>query len=211
MSACGLPVDHLVWGGHDLSQEIDRLEGLTGTRAIMGGRHIGEGTWNALIRIGPAMYLELLAPDPSQEPPVGPRWFGLDDLTTPGLITWAAKGADLEETAAAAGRAGLELGQVRSGQRQRTDGRMLSWRSTYPDLRQGDGLVPFLIDWGRSPHPAEDASGGAELVDLRAEHPEPVAISRLLRPLGIELPISSGPSPALIATLETPAGRVDLR
>jgi hypothetical protein len=157
------------------------------------------------------MYLELIGPDLSQPPPAGQRWFGLDDLATPRLITWAAKAEDLEHQADAARRAGLELGEVRSGQRQRSDGRMLSWRLTYPDMRQGDGLVPFLIDWGRSPHPAGSAPGGAELVELRGEHPDPVAINELLGHLGIELRVSRGPTRALIATLETPHGRVQLR
>ena len=57
-----LPVDHLVWGGQDLEAEIARLERLTGVRAAAGGQHRGEGTWNALLRLGPASYLELIAP-----------------------------------------------------------------------------------------------------------------------------------------------------
>lgn len=125
-------VDHLVWGGRDLEQEIDRLQALTGVRATAGGRHLDQGTRNALIRLGPAMYLELIGPDLSPPPPPGPRWFGLDDLTTPRLITWAAKAENLEHRADAACRAGLELGEVRSGQRQQNDGRMLSWRLVRP-------------------------------------------------------------------------------
>jgi len=205
------PVDHLVWGGRDLDLEIDHLQALIGVRATPGGRHMGQGTRNALISLGPAMYLELIAPDLSQPPPAGPRWFGLDDLTTPRLITWAAKSDDLEHRADVARRAGLELGEVRSGQRQQSDGERLSWRLTYPDMGEGDGLVPFLIDWGLSPHPAGSAPGGAELVELRAEHPDPGTVSQLLRHLGIELRVSRGPSRALIATLETPHGRVELR
>jgi hypothetical protein len=205
------PVDHLVWGGRDLEQEIDRLEALIGVRATPGGRHLGQGTRNALIGLGRSMYLELIGPDPSQAPLPGPRWFGLDDLTTPHLITWAAKGVDLEQRADAARRAGLELGEVRRGQRQQSDGQMLSWRLTYPDMGHGDGLVPFLVDWGRSSHPAQHAPGGAELVELRAEHPDAAVIGQLLEHLGIELRVSPGPARALIATLETPRGRVELR
>jgi hypothetical protein len=204
-------VDHLVWGGRDLEQEIDRLHALIGVRATPGGRHIGQGTWNALIGLGPTMYLELIAPDPSQPPPAGPRWFGLDHLTTPRLITWAANGEDLEHRVDLIRRAGLELGEVRSGHRHQSDGQVLSWRLTDPDIRHGDGLVPFLIDWGRSPHPSEHAPGGARLVELRAEHPDPAVVIPLLRHVGIELRVSRGPAPALIATLETLHGRVELR
>jgi len=88
---------------------------------------------------------------------------------------------------------------------------VLHWRFTYPDVRRSDGLVPFLIDWGGSPHPADRAPGGVELLELRAEHPAPAVIGGRLRRLGVELQVSPGPSPALIPTLETPGGRVELR
>ena len=205
------PIDHLVWGGRVLDEEIDRLEALLGVRASPGGRHPGEGTHNALIRLGPAMYLELIAPDPGQPVRSGPRWFGLDALTRPRLVTWAARSTDLERRAATALRSGAPLGDVRHGERRRDDGQVLSWLFTYPDMRIGDGVVPFLIDWGRSPHPAESASAGVELAELRAEHPDPPAIVRMLRDLDIGLEVSAGPAPALVATIEGLRGRVELR
>ncbi len=56
------------------------------------------------------MYLELIGPDPSQEKPPKPRWFDLDTLLSPRLITWAAKATDLDHLAAAARNAGVFLG-----------------------------------------------------------------------------------------------------
>lgn len=206
-----VPVDHLVWGGPDLDQEIDRLEEWTGVRAVPGGRHPGEGTRNALIGLGLTRYLELIGPDVTQACHGQPRWFGLDDVTQPRLITWAAKCPDLDERVAAARAGGVPLGEVRSGQRELSSGRVLSWRLTYPDVRVGAGLVPFLIDWGDSPHPAHTAPGGIALVDLRAEHPDPAAIIECLRPLGLDLPVVAGRAPALVATLATPRGRLELR
>jgi Glyoxalase-like domain len=204
-------VDHLVWAGQNLEQEIERLELRTGVRAVPGGRHPGEGTRNALIRIGPGMYLELIAPDPSQAAPPHPRWFGLDDLATPRLITWAAQCDDVNQRAAAARAAGIELGQVRRGHRELDDGQVISWHLTYPNMQLGSGLVPFLIDWGQSRHPSETAPGGIQLVDLSAEHPEPSAIQAMLRHLGQELRVIPGALPALIAVFDTPRGRVELR
>ena len=93
------PVDHLVWGGRRLDEEIARLEAWTGVRAAPGGRHPGEGTHNALIGLGPGRYLELIAPDPEATAPARPRWFGLDTLAAPGLVAWAAKATDLERRA----------------------------------------------------------------------------------------------------------------
>jgi Glyoxalase-like domain len=205
------PVDHLVWAGQNLEQEIERVELLTGVRAVAGGRHPGEGTRNALIRIGPGRYLELIGPDPSQPAPAHPRWFGLDELAAPRLITWAAKCDDLNQRAAAAHAAGIELGQVRRGQRELSDGQVISWRLTYPNMQLGAGLVPFLIDWGQSRHPSQTAPGDVELVDLWGEHPEPSTILEMLRHLGLELRVIPGAVPALIAQFDTPRGRVELR
>jgi len=157
------------------------------------------------------MYLELIGPDATQPAPAHPRWFDLDTLTRPRLITWAVKCATVDQRAAAARAAGVELGEVRSGRRELSDGQALAWRLTYPTMRIGAGLVPFLIDWGQSPHPAESAPGGVQLVALRAEHPEPTSIRQALRDLGLELEVVAGATPALIATLDTPNGRIELR
>jgi hypothetical protein len=95
--------------------------------------------------------------------------------------------------------------------RARPDGVRLTWRLTVTPRLPGDGLVPFLIDWGKTPHPAGSAPAGCTLLELRAEHPEPQCIRPLLQALDAELRLSVGPAPALIATLKTPAGRVELR
>ena len=205
------PVDHLVWGAPDLEREIDRFEEVAGVRPTPGGSHPGEGTRNALLGLGPGSYLELIAPDPSQTHFRQPRWFGLDTLVSPRLITWAAKVTDLDHLAVSVRNAGVPLGEIRAGRRELSDGRVLSWRMTYPEVRNDDGVVPFLIDWENSPHPSDTAPGGALLVGLRAEHPAPDAIADQLRHLGLELHVSSGPAPVLIATLETPRGTVVLR
>ena len=195
----------------DLEREIQRFEKLVGIRPIQGGRHPGEGTWNALLGLGHGQYLEIIAPDLSQSHLPQPRWFGLDSLVSPHLITWAAKVTALDHLAASARDAGVSLGEIRAGRCELSDGRVLSWRLTYPEMRGGNGIVPFLIDWDDSPHPSETAPGGARLVGLRAEHPAPDAIIDQLRRLGLELQVTFGPTPVLIATLETPRGTVDLR
>ena len=205
------PVDHLIWGSRDLEREIERVDEWTGVRPVPGGRHPGEGTRNAIVGLGPGMYLELLGPDPEQPPLPRPRWLGLDTLVAPRLVTWAARSTDLERRAAAARAAGVPLGEVRASRRELSDGEVLSWRLTYPEPLPADGLVPFLIDWGDSPHPAASAPEGIRLVDLHAEHPDPAAITELLGHLGLELRVAAGPSPALVASLETPRGRVELR
>ena len=75
----------------------------------------------------------------------------------------------------------------------------------------GDGLVPFLIDWGGTAHPATSYAKGCRLMAIRAEHPDPEPVRALLAAIGSDLQVTQAPQPGLIATLDTPRGRVELR
>lgn len=209
----GLPssVDHLVYATPDLQLGIETIEELFGVRATPGGQHPGRGTRNALISLGSRVYLEIIGPDPAQPAPAQPRPFGIDDLKDPRLVTWVAKGENLESFAKEAAHAGVKLGEVIDGSRQRADGVVLSWRFTDPRTVAFDGLVPFFIDWGKTPHPAGTATPGLSLIGLRAEHPDPEPVQNALHTLGLDLRVQRGPRPALIATVDTPRGRVELR
>jgi Glyoxalase-like domain len=204
-------VDHLVYATPDLKLGIDTIEKLLKIRATPGGQHPGAGTRNALVALGPATYLEIIGPDPEQPDPPSPRRFGIDGLKAPRLVTWAAKGQDLEGLVADAARHGVKLGPVGSGSRKRPDGVLLSWRFTSPATVLGDGVVPFFIDWRKTHHPAQTAAAGASLVALRAEHPDAQRVQEMLRGLGLDVPVTSAPAPALIATVDSPNGRVELR
>jgi Glyoxalase-like domain len=204
-------VDHLVYATPDLNRGIDELERLIGVRASAGGQHPGQGTRNALLALGATSYLEIIAPDPEQPRPAFPRPFGIDSLTQSKLVAWAAKDSNLENLTSVAAREGVELGPVVPGSRRRPDGIVLSWRITSPRMTLGDGIVPFFIDWGQSPHPAATAARGLTLIELRAEHPDPDRVRDLLRKLGLALPVKQGARPALVAVIEGPRGRVELR
>jgi glyoxalase-like protein len=204
-------VDHLVYATPDLNRGVEEIEKILGVRATPGGQHPGRGTRNALITLGPAIYLEIIAPDPEQPPPKTPRPFGIDGLKESRLVAWAAKGSDLGRLRDEAARKGARLGEVLSGSRRRTDGVLLSWGYTDPQTVLADGLVPFFIDWGQSPHPARTAAQGASLIALRAEHPDAQRVQRLLNELGLDLPVQTGATPALVAIIDSPRGRVELR
>lgn len=195
----------------DLNASVDHLEQVLGVRAMYGGHHWGRGTHNALLSLGPAMYLEILAPDPGQPEPDVPRWLGLDDVTAPRFVTWAAKASDLQTLVDRAAQSNIPLGAVQQGSRKRPDGVELAWWLTVSDGLVADGLVPFFIDWGTSPHPATSAAQGLELVGLRAEHPDANSIRRMFELLDLVIPVLDGRSPALIATIKTPHGIVELR
>jgi hypothetical protein len=204
-------IDHLVYATPDLALGVATIEKRLGVRATPGGQHPGVGTRNALVALGPASYLEIIGPDPEQPPPSGPRRFGIDDLKAPRLITWVAKGTDLEALAARAKTHGVGLGAIIPGSRKRPDGVVLTWRYTDPNTIVADRLVPYFIDWGQSPHPSATAARGATLVELRAEHPDPERAQKMLDALELGLRVSKGSSAALVATIDSPRGRVELR
>lgn len=203
-------VDHLVYATPDLDRGVEEIEKPLGIRATAGGQHPGRGTRNALIALGPTAYLEIIAPDPEQPPPREPRPFGLDGLKESRLVAWCVNSRDLDRLRADAVRKGVPLGEVKAGSRRRPDGAQLSWQFTDPSTVVADGLVPFFINWGESPHPAQSAARGATLVSLRAEHPDVHAVRGMLQHLGLELPVKRGPSPALIAVIKGRRGRVEL-
>jgi hypothetical protein len=206
-----MTVDHLVYAAADLSAGMTRIARLLGVEPAAGGQHPDRGTRNALVALGARTYLEIVGPDSDQPAPNGPRWFGVDSLPEPRLVTWAAAVADIEAAVEDARLAGIGLGPLREGRRTRTDGVELLWRFTDPASVVGDGLVPFLIDWGASPHPAATAPDGGALISLRAEHPDPSSVERCLNVLEVEIAVARGQTPALVATIRTRRGDVELR
>ena len=126
-------------------------------------------------------------------------------------MTWAARVDAIEQLSSEARRFGIGLGDIVAGSRRRGDGVLLAWRYTDPRTIIGDGIIPFLIDWGTTPHPSESAAQGASLITLRAEHPQPEPIRDIARRLGLSLQIDRGSQPALVATIASLRGEVELR
>jgi len=204
------PVDHLVYACPELADGVRRLEALLGVEASPGGQHEGRGTRNALIGLGPDAYLEIIGPDPARPDPAHPRWFGLDGLDEPRLVTWCARSDDLHASVAAAHEVGIDIGSVAEGSRRRPDGATLSWAFTDPRAQRLDGLVPFYIDWSGSRHPAEDLTHPCSLLGLSGRHPDAEGASALLAALGIDLPVRQARVPGLVASIRTPSGVVEL-
>ncbi|HUR73340.1 MAG TPA: VOC family protein [Sporichthya sp.] len=90
-------------------------------------------------------------------------------------------------------RVSLDPSESIAMSRRRPDGVVLSWRlALAPD--GGDGVVPFRIDWGDTPHPSTTAAPGGRLVSFTGTHPDPDRIAAQLAALGAELPVSEGPA-----------------
>jgi hypothetical protein len=194
-------LDHLILGTPDLQAGIAMVEDHLHVRMLPGGSHPAWGTRNAILPLGPRIYLEVIGPDPESRRHEPPTLFGLGTLTTPRLLTWAAMGRHLDRLAQQARAHGVELGTPSPGSRLRPDGTVLTWTLTDPfDDRQG-GVLPFFIDWPSSDHPAALRPADVELVDLSASHPDVITVRAQLRVLEIDLRLSPAARPALHAVL----------
>ena len=198
-------VDHLIYAVPELTAAVADLEDRFGVRAQAGGKHIGLGTHNALLALGPRTYLEIIAPDPGQPEPSMQRPFGgVDDLTRGMLVGWALACDDIDRAVAEVRSHGYDPGEVSDGQRVGPAGTVLRWRATCSAL--ADGLVPFLICWGDTEHPARSAPRGLILESLQIEHPDPLSLAPVLMALSADIEVTSAATPALVAHLSGPTG-----
>ena len=206
------PLDHLVYAAPDLDAAVRRPRGAT--RRSAGARAVGIPTRAHATRSSRSGRIPTSRSSRrirTSRRRTRPLWLGVEGRAWPRLTAWACRAADLEALADRARQSRVRLGSVTEGSRRRADGTVLVWRFTDPHVVVAEGLVPFFIDWGRSPHPAASAPGGVTLSALRAEHPNPGDVAALLGGLELSLPVTKGPRPALIAVLETPNGLVELR
>jgi hypothetical protein len=200
-------LDHLLWGNHDLDAAVEDLHTRAGVRAAFGGFHPELGTHNALARLAPDVYLEVLAPAPSL--PAGALARQLAKLREPALVMWAARTRDLDASAERARKASFTTTVV-EGHRARPGGGEVRWRSLFVGGHGGGTLVPFLIEWDDGYHPAEDAPPGLALTSFVIESSEADALRKILATLGVKVSVRKARRDRLRATLETPRGRVVL-
>ncbi len=201
-------IDHLVFVTPSLEDGVAAVGKALGVVPVYGGAHIGRGTHNALLSLGPPTYLEVIAPDPAQDG-AGPSPFGLDAPEVRiGLGAFAVGCDDIDAVLADLRARGVaDAGPAAAMSRVRPDGSELSWRLA---MLGGPphGAMPFLISWGGAASPAHSSPRGGRLVALRAGHPDPPAASALLAALGVDVTVEAAPTDWLEATVETDDGLV---
>jgi hypothetical protein len=202
-------IDHLIFAVPELEDGVGEIETRFGVRAQGGGQHIGQGTHNKLLALGPTTYLEIIAPDPAQPEPSDRRPYGVDGVVRRGLVGWAVACDDIDLAVEQARCAGFDPGDVIDGFRRTADGTTLTWRLT--SNAGTAGVIPFLISWGDTPHPAASARAGLRLESLCIEHPDPESIARTLRILGTNIPVIRADRAGLVARVIGPTGGGKLR
>lgn len=207
MVVCRL--DHIIITAHSLEAGGEWAGEQLGVKPQTGGAHPCMGTHNFLLRLGEAMYLEIIAINPDAARPTRPRWFGLDSLAPearPCLAGWVARTDDIQQSASIASEV---LGQVESMSRG-----ALEWLISIPEdgSLPLSGVAPSLIQWQTTPHPASKMQDmGCELVALELRYPEPQRVEKLLSHLqidepGVALTTAKAVTPRLVAHVRTPGG-----
>jgi hypothetical protein len=203
-----LSLDHLTIIAPSLSEGIDHIRACLDLDIGDGRTHSEMGTHNRRLRLGDAIYLEVIAVDPDAPAPPGPRWFGLDDLTMvrthwmngERLRGWVAHTDNIDAVLSAHGNL---LGSRFSIGRN-------AHFSLLPDgaLPFG-GILPSVIDRAGQASPVVTmAERGAKLLDFVLEHPTPAVVTALYEGLGISNPprVQEGPTLRYVATIETASG-----
>ena len=198
-------LDHILLGCGDLDEGIAFVKQHTGITAAFGGVHPGRGTRNALLSLGEKHYLEIIAPDPAQAG--SPDRYGLKELTAPRLAGWAAHPGDLNAFAARLRNANLAFDGPTPGSRKRPDGRLLQWKTLNLHDDQA-GLLPFFIEWSADTvHPSADAPSGCKLLRFELSTPGSTELERICALLDLDVPVSHGEKPQLLARIAGPDGR----
>jgi hypothetical protein len=202
-------VDHLILGTRDLDEGIRRFEERTGVRPMAGGEHPGRGTRNALVSLGPGLYIEILAPQASApDSGAAAELRALTDLTPFG---WAVFVRDMEAARRRLGNAGLSLSAIKPGSRARPDGSLLEWK-TFDIEKPPLAGVPFFIRWGDgSTHPSKDSPAGCRLEGLRIFSPDADDLRRALASLPLDVAVEAGGRATMDVTLRCPKGTVQFR
>jgi catechol 2,3-dioxygenase-like lactoylglutathione lyase family enzyme len=190
-------LDHVVIGVRDLDVATQRYQQL-GFEVRPGGRHLDQGTHNAIIRFG-LDYIELLSIYDETEARAN-RLGGqglLDFLQERegGLLGYAVATTDIEQDTARFRETELLVGAPSPMQRLRPDGRLLSWRLLTPDGLPWRQPWPFLIQWDAPDEqrlswegPYTHPNGAIEWIGATlAVHDLESATDLYQHPLGLEL------------------------
>jgi hypothetical protein len=202
-------VDHLILGTRDLDEGIRRFEERTGVRPMVGGEHPGRGTRNALVSLGPGLYIEILAPQATApDSGAAAQLRALTDLTPFG---WAVFVRDVEAARRRLSDAGFGLSEIKPGSRARPDGSLLQWK-TFEIEKPPLAGVPFFIRWGDgTTHPSKDAPGECRLERLRIFSSDAAALRRVFTSLALDVAVEAGEGGAMDVTLSCPKGTVQFR
>jgi len=199
-------IDHITITAPSLEAGTELLKKSLDFSPQKGGEHPKMGTHNLFLRLGDAVFLEVIACNPNAKKPERPRWFALDDIKKDSpakLRTWVVRTENIHSTLE---NSSESLGEIEPISRGDTN-----WLITIP--KDGslalNGGAPALIEWQVAPHPATKLTDfGLSLHKLEIHHPEPERIIKLLSSISLkqEVDVIAANTTKIIAYINTPNG-----
>lgn len=205
-----MQIDHFLFTAPRLEEGMEYIGQLLGVRPAYGGQHPNLGTHNALLSLGNSTYLEIIAPCPDLPAPPHGLLFQEHFPQGPKLTTWVLRTEKIAQDHRRAIELGVPLGDLQAGSRLKQDGTSLSWKVSNPYALPMNGAVPFLIDWGNTPHPAASAPQAGQLSGFRIEHPQALELEAMLEALQMNVPILPATAVKMTLSVQTPNGVVDI-
>lgn len=202
-------IDHLTITAPSLALGAAYVERTLGVALQPGGEHPRMGTHNLLLRLGDALFLEVIAVGPAAARPPRPRWFALDELgpdAAPRLAHWVVRTDSIRS-------APSDFLNVAGPIETMTRG-ALQWLITIPSdgSLPLDGAVPALIEWQTARHPAAQLHDkGCTLRGFEVHTAMHERVGALLASLALGNDVklvspSGSEAPRLVAHFDTPSG-----
>jgi len=205
-------IDHLTITAPSLALGAEYVERALGVALQPGGEHPRMGTHNLLLRLGAALFLEVIAVNPAAPPPPRPRWFALDEVgalgvpAAPRLAHWVVRTDAIRSAPAECLEATGPIETMTRG--------ALQWLITIPTdgaLPLG-GAMPALIEWPTPDHPAATLHDkGCTLRGFEVHTAEHDRVAALLDALALRadvklVPLRANEAIRLVAHFDTPTG-----
>ena len=196
-------LDHIVITAPMLGAGVHWLETALGVSMSGGGAHLGRGTHNKLLSLGPDTYLEVIAANPDDTQVEMARMYDLDNQPTDiGLTNWAISSNSISDAMAAAPTEMGDIAQLSRGANR--------WLMSAPK----DGKLPFdeafpgFLEWQTPPPAPLMPDVGCRLIKLEITHPDGPALAEILTRFITEtqVKILTGPRKSLRAEIITPQG-----
>jgi len=200
-------LDHLLIGGSDLEATAEWFAELSGVTPAFGGKHPNLGTANYLVSLGAGRYLELIGSIPGEKPRALGKAFS--DFPTPQLFWFATATEKLSTHSVALKNLGVVTAGPFAGSRLSSDGKELTWEILEFGQHEFGGCLPFMIDWGKTPHPSVTIQPAVSFHTFEVAHPRARRLQEIYRSLGLDVNIQEGNS-RLELTLDTPRGSIVL-
>lgn len=204
-------IDHMVYCVPHLDSAIEHFKKAFGIEASIGGQHLLQGTHNAIIKVGPASYLELIAADPSNLNIQTSRWMGVDLISEPRLTRWCLASQTISRDIQDLQNYNTQLGEIVEGQRMTTSNKLLKWQMSKPLSTPLIEPAPFLIDWSKSStHPVKNLTQVCTLESIEIQCMNNLEVEKLFEKWDLKKYYTEADSNSIKARFIGPKGPFSL-